>query len=253
MGFLCVKADLMKPEIEAIFIDLGNTMRILVKDEAHQSNARRKIAELVGSQESPEILCQRIDERYKMYRKWAFETWIEAPECELWTRWLLPDYPAEILTPIAAELTYQYRQSMGKRFLQPDAKQVVFELNKRGYRLGIISNVISTQEIPDWLEADGLSQYFTSMVLSSVFGRRKPDPEVYWEAARRIGVPAEKCVYVGDNPSRDVVGTRNARFGMIILLMDPDEEEKNPPTGENKPDLIIHEFGQLLDIFPAMN
>ena len=246
------KAAPMRPNIDAVFIDLGNTMRILVKDEAHQSNARRKIADLVGSQESPEALCQRIDERYKIYRKWAFETWIEAPESELWTRWLLPDYPAEKLTPIATEMTFQFRQSMGKRILQRDAKHVVYELDKRGYHLGIISNVITTQEIPDWLEADDLSQYFKSVVLSSVFGRRKPDPEIYWEAARRIGVPPEKYVYVGDNPSRDVVGTRNAGFGMVILLMDPKDVEKDPPTGENKPDVIIHEFMQLLDIFPGI-
>jgi putative hydrolase of the HAD superfamily len=241
----------MSSDIEAIFIDLGNTMRILVKDEQYQLQARKRIVQLVGSQESPEILCQRIDERYKTYRKWAFETLIEAPECDLWTRWLLPDYPAEILTPIAAELTYQFRQSMGKRLLQRDARRVVDELYKRGYRLGIISNVIGCHEIPDWLEADGLSHYFTSVVLSSVLGRRKPDPEVYWEAARRIGVPPEKCAYVGDNPARDVVGTRNARFGMIILLMNPAEEAKSPPTGENKPNMIIHEFDQLLEIFPG--
>ncbi|OGO10760.1 MAG: hypothetical protein A2Y53_05880 [Chloroflexi bacterium RBG_16_47_49] len=226
-------------------------MRVLVKDEQHQSSARQKIAELVGSKESPETLCQRIDERYKAYRKWAFETWIEAPESELWTCWLLPDYPAEKISPLAVELTYQFRQSAGRRILQRDAKQVISELDQRGYRLGIISNVITTREIPDWLEADGLSHYFKSVVLSSLFGRRKPDPQVYWEAARRIGVPPEKCVYVGDNPSRDVVGTRKAGFGMVILLMDPEEVEKDPPTGEIKPDVIIHEFKQLLDIFPA--
>ncbi len=243
----------MRSDIEAIFIDLGNTMRILVKDEEHQSNAKKKLVQLVGAQESPETFCQQIDERYKMYRKWAFETWIEAPESELWIRWLLPDYPAEKLVPIAAELTYLYRQSMGKRVLQRDARRVVDELSNRGYRLGIISNVIGCHEIPDWLEADGLSQYFTSVVLSSVTGRRKPDPQVYWEAARRIGVPPEKCVYVGDNPLRDVVGTRNAGFGMVILLMKPTEIEKDPPTGENKPDIIVNEFEQLLDLFPGIN
>ena len=152
----------MRPNIEAIFIDLGNTLRILVKNEEHQSNARRKIAQMVGSKEDPHVLCQCINDRYKLYRKWAFETWIEAPEAELWTRWLLPDYPAEILTPIATELTFQFRQSMGMRILQQDARHVVSELDNRGYRLGIISNVISTQEIPDWLEADGLNQYFKS-------------------------------------------------------------------------------------------
>lgn len=240
----------MKPDIEAIFIDVGNTLRVLKKDEHHQSSARRKIAELVGSQEAPETLCQRIDERYKIYRKWAFETWIEAPESELWTRWLLPDFPAEEISPIAGELTYQFRQSMGRRVQQPDAEYVVAELKRRGYHLGIISNVITSQEIPDWLEAEGLSKYFEAMVLSSLFRHRKPDPKIYWEAARRIGIKPEKCAYIGDNSKRDVTGTRNAGFGMVVLLMDREELEKDPPSGENKPDTVIHEFKQLLDIFP---
>jgi len=30
----------MRADIEAIFIDLGNTLRILVKDEQHQATAR---------------------------------------------------------------------------------------------------------------------------------------------------------------------------------------------------------------------
>ena len=241
----------MRPAIDAIFIDVGNTLRILIKDEQHQSAARRKIAELIGSQESPEILCARLDERYKIYRKWAFETWIEAPESELWTRWLLPDFPTEKIASIADQLTYHYRQSMGRRILQQDAKQVVSELSLRGYQLGIISNVITAKEIPDWLETDGLTQYFKAVVLSSITGRRKPNPEVYWDAARRIGVPPEKCVYVGDNLARDVVGTRKAGFGMIVILISPQELEKSPPTSGNQPDVIIHEFKQLLDIFPA--
>jgi putative hydrolase of the HAD superfamily len=239
-----------KPDIEAIFIDLGNTLRILTKDEQHQSKAREKIAQLVNSAEPAEVLCKLLDERYKVYRKWAFQTRIEASEAELWTKWLLPEYPAEIIAPMATELTFQYRQTMGKRILQPDAKEVLSELDKRGYQLGIISNVITSREVPDWLEADGLTPYFKAVVLSSVFGRRKPDPEIYWEASRRIGIPPEKCVYVGDNLARDVEGTRKAGFGMIIILIDQAELEKQPPSDDNLPDVIIHEFKQLLELFP---
>lgn len=238
-------------DIETVFIDLGNTLRRLVKDQDHMARARQEITRLVGTREDPLAFCAKLDERYKVYRKWAFENLTEAPEAELWTRWLVPEFPAERIAPLGGELTFQFRQSMGKRVLQKDARQVVVELDQRGYRLGIISNLISTQEIPDWLEADGFNPYFKSVVLSSVLGRRKPDPEVYWEAARRIGIAPAKCVYVGDNPARDVVGTRNAGFGMIILLMDQGEVEKDPPQGENKPDQIIYEFKQLLDIFPA--
>jgi FMN phosphatase YigB (HAD superfamily) len=57
-------------------------------------------------------------------------------------------------------------------------------------------------------------------------------------------------MYVGDNPSRDVPGTRKAGFGMIIILMDPEKLKKEPPTGEGIPDRIIHNCSELLEIFP---
>jgi 2,3-bisphosphoglycerate-independent phosphoglycerate mutase len=240
----------MPCDIEVIFLDLGNTLRVLVKDEAHQSKARQQIATLLETSESPEGLCERLDARYKAYRKWAFEHLTESPEAELWTRWLAPEFPAEKVAPLAVQLTYEYRQSMGRRVVQPGAREVLEELLRRGYLLGIISNVITSREIPDWLEADGYAHYFKSVVLSSVFGRRKPDPSIYFEAARIADVEPELCVYVGDNPKRDVIGTRRAGFGMAILMLDPAEEEAEPPSGENVPDRVIHNFSDLLDVFP---
>jgi len=241
----------MNHDIEAIFIDVGNTLRVLVEDKPYQAQARRQIATLVGAQESPESFCERLDERYKVYRKWAFETLVEASEKELWTRWMLPDCPPDQIAPLSGELTFLYRKTMGRRFARPDAEQVVVELNKRGYCLGILSNTITEREIPEWLEEDGLSKYFPTVVLSSIFGRRKPDPAIYLEAARRAAVDPARSAYVGDNPSRDVPGSRRAGFGMVIIMIEPADSQKEAPTGESIPDLIIHEFSELLDIFPA--
>lgn len=241
----------MAPEIEAIFLDLGNTLRILLKDEAHQARARREIARLAGTMADPDEFCAEIDRRYKVYRKWATAQWIEASEAELWTRWLLPDYPAEAIAPRATELTFQYRQSMGRRVVQEDGRAVIMELHRRGYTLGIISNVITSREIPDWLEADGLTPYFKAVVMSSVLGKRKPDPAIYHEAARLVGVEPARCVYVGDNFARDVVGTRNAGFGMVIIMPDPEDGDQ-PVPDEYRPDLIIHSLSMLLDVFPAI-
>jgi putative hydrolase of the HAD superfamily len=240
----------MPPKSKAIFLDLGNTLRILIKDPVHMEQARRIIAGLVGTDESPESFCAKLDERYKIYRKWAFENLREASESEMWTRWLAPEFPAEKIAPLSGELTYQFRQSMGRRIVVEGGKEVVAELHRRGYILGIISNLIGTREIPDWMEADGFTPYFRSVLLSSVYGRRKPHPSIYHEAARRAGVRPENCVYVGDNLDRDVTGTRAAGFGMIIILMSDEELAEAKITDENRPDLIIREFRQLLDIFP---
>lgn len=136
----------------------------------------------------------------------------------------------------------------GLRF---DTEKVIIELSKRGYHLGIIANTITETEIPDWLEEAGLSQYFGTVILSSIFGRRKPGPEIYLEAARSLGVDPARSVYVGDNPSRDIVGTRRAGFAMTILLMEPDTLKKEPATGDEKPELVIHQLSELLDIFPG--
>jgi putative hydrolase of the HAD superfamily len=238
--------------IRAIFLDLGNTLRMLVKDEEHIAAARRSMAELVGTTESPDAFGAKLDERYAEYRKWAFENLLEAPESELWTRWLAPEFPAQKIAPLSVELTYQYRQSKGRRVLVERGREVVIELHQRGYVLGVISNVITSREIPDWIEADGFGRYFKAVVLSSTFGRRKPDPAIYLEAARIARVPPSQCVYVGDNLKRDVTGARLAGFGMVVIMISPEELAQETITDENRPDVIIHRFDQLLDVFPPL-
>ena len=242
----------MPPNIEAIFLDLGNTLRVLVKDEDHMARARHRIAELVGTDEDPAAFCEKLNGRYKTYRKWAFENLEEAPESELWTRWLTPDSPTERIAPLGGELTFQFRQSMGRRVLVEGGREVVEELRRRGYILGIISNLIGKREIPDWLEADGFAPCFKSVVLSSVFRKRKPDPSIYLEGARLAGVEPARCVYVGDNLNRDVTGTRAAGFGMVVIMISPEALARETITDENRPDVIIHQFRELLDIFPAL-
>lgn len=235
--------------IEAVFLDIGNTLRILLQDEEHQSKARKRIVELLGTSESPETFCQELDVRYKKYRKWAFQNMVEAPETELWTKWLTPEFPAEKVVPMALELTYEFRQSMGRRVVAEGGREVIIELYNRGYILGIISNVITSQEIPDWLKEDGLEKYFKSVALSSVLGIRKPDPKIYHYATSQAGVEPDHCVYIGDNLNRDVVGTKEAGFGMVIIIAD-EREAVEPVSVDAQPDMVIHKLVELLDIFP---
>jgi HAD superfamily hydrolase (TIGR01662 family) len=239
----------MQKNIKAIFLDVGNTLRIVVPDEAFMAESKRQLVQLTGSNLSPDAFFELLETRYKVLRKRAKEELIEASEKEMWTRWMLPDFPAEKIGPISGKLTRLWRDSDGRRIPRPDVKETVIELSRRGYLLGIIANTITETEIPDWLEADDLTKYFTTVVLSSKLGIRKPNPEIYWEAARRIGVEPQYCIYVGDNPTRDMEGTRKAGYGMFILFMEPATLAKEPPTGEVKPDYAIHEMKELLDIF----
>ncbi len=240
----------MNQDIEAIFLDVGNTLRIVVEDAGFQAQARRQLMGLVGTTDTEEVFFDRLNARWKGYRKWSFDVLTEASERELWTRFLLPDYPADSIAPLSGLLTRLWRDRDGRRIPRPDVSQTVVELSRRGYLLGIIANTITETEIPDWLTADGLTSYFKTVVLSSKVGFRKPGPEIYLEASRRIGVPPARCAYVGDNPIRDVEGTRLAGFGTAIILLDDSKEEAEPLVEGVRPDAIIHQCADLLDLFP---
>lgn len=237
-------------DIDAIFLDVGNTLRIVVKDEGFMTNAKRQIVKMTGAQMEPDVFFDFLEDRYQVLRKRAKQQLIEATEKEMWTQWMLPDFPVEKIAPLSGKLTRLWRDCDGRRVPRSDVCKVVLELSDRGYLLGIIANTITETEIPDWLEADHLTDYFKTVVLSSKIGIRKPNPEIYWESARRIGVDPKKCVYVGDNLVRDVEGTQAAGFGMSIILLEPDTLKKEPPRDDVRPDRIINELSDLLDIFP---
>jgi len=246
------RGEQVNHETKAIFFDHGNTLRFVVKDAAFQAQAKQQLATLVGAQEPPDVFYKRLVERYKVCRKQAKETLIETSEKELWTRWMLPDWPSDKIAPLAGELTRLWRARDGRRVARPDTGQVIIELAQRGYCLGIIANTITESEIPDWLEEAGLTQYFETVILSSIFGRRKPGPDIYLEATGQAGVDPAQSIYIGDNPSRDITGARLAGFASVIILMEPATLAKEPPTGDEKPDAVIHELSELLDIFPAL-
>lgn len=243
----------MNPDIEAIFLDVGNTLRIVLEEPDFQQNAMQELMRLVGTLESQEAFFEKLETRWKAYRKASKASLLESPEEILWTKHLLSDYPAEKIAPLHGRLTRLWRDRDGRRVPRHDAKETIIELHRRGYLLGIIANTITETEIPDWMEADGVTQYFKTVILSSKVGIRKPDPEIYWMAARQIGVEPAKCAYLGDNPVRDVEGTRAAGFGMMILFDEPATLAKEPPTGEHTPDYTIKEIRELLDIFPPRN
>lgn len=243
----------MNPDIEAIFLDVGNTLRIVLEEPDFQQNAMQELMRLVGTLESQEAFFEKLETRWKAYRKASKASLLESPEEILWTKHLLSDYPAEKIAPLHGRLTRLWRDRDGRRVPRHDAKETIIELHRRGYLLGIIANTITETEIPDWMEADGVTQYFKTVILSSKVGIRKPDPEIYWMAARQIGVEPAKCAYLGDNPVRDVEGTRAAGFGMMILFDEPATLAKEPPTGEHTPDYTIKEIRELLDIFPLRN
>ncbi len=234
-------------KIKGVFFDLGGTLRIVEKVPEHQERAKVRMARLAG-REDVEAFINMVEARYEPYREWALGENREAGDYELWHQWLLPELGEERLRAVCHEMTYQYRQVKGLRHVVEGGLQVIRGLYERGYRLGIISNLIGEDEIPNWLREDGLAQYFDAVVLSSVCHIRKPDPAIYRMGCEQLGLEPEECVSVADNLGRDITGAKAAGIGANILFISPEKLAKKTITDENRPDYIVHRFIDILDL-----
>ena len=238
--------------IDTLFIDLGDTFRVIRKDEAYQKEAMAVITRCLGEDRDPEEFYHNVIEpRYDKYREWALHFYCEAPVDVLWTRWLAFDFPKERVLKHAAEMTYAYRKTKGERVVTDGGIETVKELYKRGYTLAIVSDLVGTEEVDEWLDKDQLRPYFKSVQQSSVCLIRKPHPAIYYYALEETGSDPARTCYVGDNLNRDIVGAKAAGLGMTIGVRYPGKKPQEV-TEENKPDLFIDHFAKLLDIFPPL-
>jgi HAD superfamily hydrolase (TIGR01662 family) len=243
----------MKNPIEAILFDMGGTLRGSVKkDEESKRKTVGRMIELLGAETSAEEFASLLTERARAYMRWARETLVELNEPDLWTKWLLPDWPAERIAGMAMQLNQLWREATGERIIFPETKEVTLELYRRGYRLGLVSNTVSSVEVPQTFRELELTGCFETVILSCVVGMRKPGPEIMLEATRRMGVNPENCVYIGDRLNRDVESSRKAGFAQVIIRRGDDFTAHQAKYPDLLADHYIDNLKELLDMFPRL-
>jgi HAD superfamily hydrolase (TIGR01509 family) len=242
----------MKNRIDAVLFDMGGTLRrtaMRTRDEKYQ--VIQRIMELINVPGSVEAFSRRLARRAEAYKQWAGQTQIELSESDLWTKWMLPDFPEGQIRPMAVQLNQLYREALGVRVIFPESREVVLGLFRRGYRLGLVSNTTSSVEVPALLKELEITGCFETVILSTVIGMRKPDPSILLAATQKMGIDPGYCAYIGDRIDRDVAAARQAGFSKAIILRDP----RQPVAVESTvpglaPDQTIQNLRELLDLFP---
>lgn len=86
------------------------------------------------------------------------------------------------------------------------------------------------------LEAMGLSNLLSSIVLSEEIGVKKPDTRIFYYAAGSLRVRPQECLHVGDSFADDVIGAKRA--GMLACWFNP--EQQAPPNKDGiRADFVI--------------
>lgn len=129
--------------------------------------------------------------------------------------------PAQISDTVVARLAALYREDLP---LIAGAREAVVEL-ARVWPLAVASSA-NRPLIDLVLELAHLKDRFVATVSSEEVAHGKPAPDVYLEAARRIGVPPPRCAAVEDSSN----GLRSAAAAGMTVFAIPNREF--PPSAD---------------------
>ena len=116
----------------------------------------------------------------------------------------------------------------------PDALETLKILRERGYSLGIISN---THWRWNAEHRRSMGAYFDVITLSYEHGFAKPHHSIFQTTLEKLGVRADRCLHVGDDPTADIQGAREA--GLKTAFVKRDELEADS-------DIQIEQLSELL-------
>lgn len=99
--------------------------------------------------------------------------------------------------------------------LFPNVREVLASLSQE-YKTALISDAQWTFTFSEMAQLD-IVKFFGIKVLSSIYGFKKPDTRLFQLAADKLKVDPADCIYVGDNPRKDLVGAKMAGMGCFLF------------------------------------
>ena len=162
-----------------------------------------------------------------------------------WSRFMnqelgVPEPPERISAEVVRRMEARYRERLP---LIDGAREAVDRLAAR-WPLGLASS--SNRPLIDAvLELSGLAQFFQATVSSEEVAGGKPAPDVYLEAAARLGVDPARCAAVEDSHS----GIRSARAAGMRVIAIPNASF--PPNEEALAEANVV-LGSLAELRPEV-
>jgi HAD superfamily hydrolase (TIGR01509 family) len=158
-----------------------------------------------------------------------------------WSRYMhdelgLAQEPAEINDEVVRRMLERYRSDLP---LLEGAVEAVRSL-ALSYPLAVASS--SNRPLIDTVLATaGIAECFVVTVSSEEVPRGKPSPDVYLEAARRLGVPAGDCAAIEDSAN----GIRAANAAGMVVIAYPNEHYAPDAEALGLADVVVGALGEL--------
>ena len=208
-------------EPQAVFFDQDG---VLVDSEGAWDAARRAIVEENGGHWKPEATRAMMG--------------MSAPE---WSRYVRDELgvalaPEEISRRVVERLLAGYERSLP---LLPGAVEAVRRIAAR-WPVALASSA-NREVIDAVLAASGLAGVFGATVSGEEVARGKPAPDIYLEAARRLGVDPTRSAAVEDSTN----GLRAAAAAGMLVVALPNREFPPAPDALDLAAVVLDSLDQL--------
>ncbi len=242
--------------IQVVFFDMGGTIEKMWATRELRLQATPELREHLRAAGidlhlDDEKLCELVMAGWNRYHVCTLQSGDELPPQTVWSQYILAGYPVNQtkLAAAAQDLMFFLETRYYQREMRPEMPEVLAAVKKMGLKIGLISNVCSKNQVPFNLKQYGIYKYFKPIVLSSEYGRRKPDPAIFHYAARLADVPTGECVYVGDRIARDILGAKRAGFKLAIQIRHDYDHGEDDSGAE--PDALINNMMELIPLLES--
>jgi HAD superfamily hydrolase (TIGR01509 family) len=237
--------------LDAVLFDWGDTLFRFAYDEALLEAGWQAGLAAIGRDDLPhhDETAARFRERYLPF------LWVPGSVDEIeypgLVRELLGGFGVEVTDEeLARFLEAEHDAWTPAREMGAHTHALLDSLRSRDLKLGLVSNAFD----PGWLlhrdlERMGVAERLDVAVFSSEVGKRKPDPSIFEAALGRLGVPAERAVFVGDSRYADIRGAKELGMTTVQALWfraDDDERGLDPDFEAFTPMDVLNAVRRLL-------
>jgi HAD superfamily hydrolase (TIGR01509 family) len=207
--------------IEAVVFDLDG---VLLDSEQVWDDVREQLARERGGRWSDRAQADMMG--------------MSSPE---WSRYMhdvvgLSESPEEINDEVVRRMLERYREALP---LLPGAIEAVRRVAAE-WPLGLASSS-NRPVIEAFLDAAGVQELFGATVSSEEVAGGKPAPDVFLEAARRLGTAADRCAAIEDSGN----GLRAAKAAGMRVLAVPNAHYPPPAEALALADVVLERIDQL--------
>lgn len=154
---------------------------------------------------------------------------------------LLPGEDVDQMVKEYREYNLAHHDEIVKPF--PGTEEMLIELKKRGYQLGVVSNKVESV-VRKGLDLFDFGKYFDVVICKEQMDNPKPDPDGLMKACKQLERYHDNLVYVGDAPG-DVKAARAISAFSVGVIFDKERAENMKNA---QPCAMISTWKQLIDL-----